>query len=132
MSNMILTQIPCTVYQWCSQHKILGGGKMFDFKRAAVFCKQVSSFSLAIIFIILPTYSNRLLQGNVFNHITWNLLITKNNTVMIVCDSKDKKCKMKKKIRSLKWKRREVTVYNNAIKERKTCTEKCTKFYYLK
>jgi len=54
--------------------------KIFYFKRATVFCKQVSSFFSGDYFHCLadvsPTYSNRFPQDNV---LTCNLPITKNN-----------------------------------------------------
>ena len=36
------------------------------------------------------------------------------------------------KVKSVKWKRQVVAMYNNVIKQRKACTEKCTKHCYVK
>jgi len=109
--------------QWRSEPKILVGAKIFYFKRAAVFCKQVSSFFSGGYFYDLvdvsPIYSSRLPQDNVLNHITCNFPIKKTMSsvtykdkkrktnqpsrcrkLVTVCDT-TKRCKMKKKVRSV-------------------------------
>jgi len=59
------------------------GGKSFDFKRAAVFCKQINAFFSGDHYDYLadvsPIYSSRLPRSNVFNHVSCNLPIAKTN-----------------------------------------------------
>jgi len=67
---------------WPAQN-FSGGPIFFTFKRETVFCKQIGSIFSGDYFYYLadvsPTYSSRLPQSNIFNHITCNLPITKNN-----------------------------------------------------
>jgi len=69
------------------------GARSFDFKRAAVFCKRINSFFGNYFYYLVnvsPTYSTRLPQGIVFNHITCNLPITKTMRSVTYKDKKHK------------------------------------------
>jgi len=52
LSKHIFRVLGMRHHQWRSQDKILAGAKSFDFRPAAVICKQVNSFLSGEYFVI--------------------------------------------------------------------------------